>query len=275
MLLEMWTYICNFFAEDFFYIDFAANIVSGVLSFWILSGLFLAVDLTGRPRWVTKYKVQPGKNQPVDHGKLWNALKNVKINQIFLGLPLIAIMCSVRARLNCPYKLEQLPSLVTLLRDLAICIVTQEIGFYYSHRLVHWGPLYKSIHKKHHEWTAPIGLISVYSHPLEYVISNIVPVIAGPMITQAHTLTSSLWVVIATFVTVVHHSGYHLPWLPSSEFHDFHHLKVNCNYGILGILDWLHGTDALFRDSVSYKRDRMFFSLTPASEIYVDSNKHK
>jgi hypothetical protein len=35
-------------------------------------------------------------------------------------------------------------------------------------------------------------------------------------------------------------------FLPSSEFHDFHHLKFNVNYGVLGFLDWFHCTDGMF-----------------------------
>lgn len=38
-------------------------------------------------------------------------------------------------------------------------------------RLLHHPTLYKKIHKKHHEWTAPIGVISVYAHPIEHVVS--------------------------------------------------------------------------------------------------------
>ena len=32
--------------------------------------------------------------------------------------------------------------------------------------------LYKWIHKKHHQWTAPIGLVSIYATPVEYVFGN-------------------------------------------------------------------------------------------------------
>ena len=43
------------------------------------------------------------------------------------------------------------------------------------------------------------------------------------------------------------HSGYHLPLLFSPEFHDYHHLKFNQCFGVIGLLDFLHGTDIKFR----------------------------
>ena len=42
----------------------------------------------------------------------------------------------------------------------------------YLSRLLHHPTLYKKIHKKHHEWTAPIGVISIYAHPIEHVVNT-------------------------------------------------------------------------------------------------------
>lgn len=64
-----------------------------------------------------------------------------------------------------------LPSGWQIFRDIVISILCEEIGFYYSHRLkfglklnnvniifrlFHHPKIYKYIHKKHHEWTAPV-----------------------------------------------------------------------------------------------------------------------
>lgn len=37
-------------------------------------------------------------------------------------------------------------------------------------RLFHHPFFYKRIHKIHHEWTAPIGVVSLYAHPVEHVV---------------------------------------------------------------------------------------------------------
>ena len=93
-------------------------------------------------------------------------------------------------------------------------------------RLCHHRLLYKYIHKTHHEWTAPVGIVSVYCHPLEHVVVNLMPVCAGPVLMGSHLSVVLLWYSLAILNTTVSHCGYHLPFLPSPEGHDFHHLKL-------------------------------------------------
>ena len=42
------------------------------------------------------------------------------------------------------------------------------------------------------------------------------------------------------------------------------------NFGVLGILDRLHGTDEAFKKTAAYKRHRIMFSFTPANQLYSD-----
>ena len=117
--------------------------------------------------------------------------------------------------------------------------------------------------------------IATYCHPLEHVVANLLPPIVGIMITNAHVATSWLWFTIVISITLNDHSGYHLPFLPSPELHDFHHLKFNQCYGSLGILDYLHGTDTLFRSSPEFKRHLVSRTLEPVRKLFPDSFKQK
>lgn len=120
---------------------------------------------------------------------------------------------------------RSLPTFPKVMLDLVICLLCQEIGFYYSHRLLHSKMLYKRLHKLHHEYQAPYGLTAIYCHPIEHILSNILPVVAAFPVLKCHVSTALLWFTIVLTTTINDHSGYHLPFLHSAELHDYHHLK--------------------------------------------------
>ena len=70
---------------------------------------------------------------------------------------------------------------------------------------------------------------------------------SGPFLVGSHLMTTWVWFSTALVSTIISHSGYHLPLLPSPQYHDYHHLKYNQCYGVLGLLDYIHGTDKIFR----------------------------
>ncbi|KAG1670634.1 Fatty acid hydroxylase domain-containing protein 2 [Nymphon striatum] len=170
-------------------------------------------------------------------------------------------------------KPEDLPSFPWVLIELVVCVLAEEVVFYYSHRMLHHPRIYKYIHKKHHEWVAPIAITSLYAHPVEHILSNLLPPFVGPFLLGSHVATTWLWYTIAALSTLNAHSGFHFPFFPSPEAHDYHHLKFNQNYGVLGILDRLHGTDVNFRNSPIYDRHIMLLSLVPLKQLYPDKEK--
>ena len=155
----------------------------------------------------------------------WKAIRTVLVNQFIIGIPAQFINYLTMQQRGCTYLPEDLPTFKQIMFELAIFGVVEEIGFYYSHRMVHLPFFYKHIHKKHHEWTAPIGIVSIYAHPFEHFFSNLTPVALGMLLMRSHLATFFIWIALALGVTIVHHSGYHLPFLTSPEFHDYHHLK--------------------------------------------------
>jgi len=77
-------------------------------------------------------------------------------------------------------KMErELPSLFTAIWHFAFFVLTTEVAFYYSHRLLHHPYLYKWIHKKHHTWISPVAISAAYCHPIEHVFSNVLPIALG------------------------------------------------------------------------------------------------
>lgn len=130
------------------------------------------------------------------------------------------------------------------------------------------------MHKRHHEWTAPIAITAVYCHPVEHVLSNLVPPLLGVLLLGSHPATAWLWFSVALLSSLNAHSGFHLPFFPSPEAHDYHHLRFNNNYGVLGVLDRLHGTDRQFRQTDAYRRHLLLLSLAPLVAAAPPRGKH-
>ena len=78
---------------------------------------------------------------------------------------------------------------------------------------MHYGPLYKHIHKIHHTYSAPFGLAAEYAHPLEVLILGI-GTISPPLLYCAlsggnlHIFTVYAFIVLRLFQAVDAHSGY-------------------------------------------------------------------
>ena len=100
------------------------------------------------------------------------------------------------------------------------------------------------IHKLHHTFKSPAALTAKYAHPVEHLVSNIAPVMLGPLLFNAHPLVQGLWISYGMVQTTVVHSGYNLSaWLPQSHAHDWHHeVTVECFGTELGLMDYLCGT---------------------------------
>ena len=63
----------------------------------------------------------------------------------------------------------------------------------------HYGYFYAHIHKIHHEFKAPIGMASEYAHPIEMVVSNMIPIAIGPAVCSSHVFVTWIWFSIALF----------------------------------------------------------------------------
>jgi sterol desaturase/sphingolipid hydroxylase (fatty acid hydroxylase superfamily) len=137
--------------------------------------------------------------------------------------------------------------------------VVDDTLFYWAHRGLHeskW--LYRNVHKKHHEFHFSIGLGTEYAHPLEDLLSNVLPPFAGPFLLGSHITVCICFFAIKLWQSIDAHSGFRMPFpmtpwniLPGMDCvgaHDFHHSHNTGNYGgFFMFWDWLCGTDLTYK----------------------------
>jgi len=222
-----------------------------------LCTVFTIYDLNPENHALSRYKIQETKNTPVKYDDILVCILQALINQCFVTLPSIAFSYFLFLYRGSNLDYTTFPSLSRFILDLASFLIVEEILFYHFHRLMHTSFFYSRIHKRHHQFTAPISLSALYSHPIEHALINLLPVLSGPILMASHIWTTWIWVVLVMTNAILVHSGYHLPFLISTRLHDFHHAQFNSNFGVLGVLDYLYGTDVDFRKSKEYEKDKI------------------
>ena len=216
--------------------------------------------------------------EPEKRAAFWRLLRR-SLGVVALNLAFLPVMLSVPYLLHADHlgafslRGADLPTLPLLLLQLAFCTACEDIVFYAVHRALHDSRIYAPVHKLHHEWTAPIVLASEHAHVLEFVVSNGLPVLAGPLLLRSHTLTYAIFVVTRVATSVDNHCGYAFPWSPcrllpfgtTAESHDFHHARgIDAAFASqFALFDVLCGTLGSFP---SWRRARTAATLARVSE---------
>jgi len=135
------------------------------------------------------------------------------------------------------------PPLYKIAYQIAIFFVLEDTWHYWSHRLMHESSfLYRTVHKIHHQYSAPFGLAAEYASPIEVMMLGLgtvgSPILYCAVTKDLHILTVYLWIMCRLFQAIDAHSGYEFPWslhhfVPfwaGAEHHDVHHEKFVGNY---------------------------------------------
>lgn len=117
--------------------------------FWLVNIMFLLIDWYQWPAFILKYKIQDDQvvgflgrevlsnipNVQAEHRKILKACTRVVYNQIFVSLPLTVVLYQLMKWRGCSFGAE-LPTFQWVAWEIFVFIWVEEIGFYYSHRLV-------------------------------------------------------------------------------------------------------------------------------------------
>jgi len=173
----------------------------------------------------------------------------------FIGYPVFNYFGS--AKVNLP-----VPSFFTFFWQIPVMFIVNDALFYWAHRALHHPSIYKHVHKQHHRFKQPIGIAAEFAHPIEALLANEIPTIAGCLLLGAHPLVFWTYLALRMWETIDSHSGFKFPWSPwnlvpgamgGAEFHDYHHSVNIGNYGMLRFWDWVMGTDLKYNQSKQNK----------------------
>lgn len=138
--------------------------------------------------------------------------------------------------------------------SLIVYLFLHDSWFYWTHRAMHWPPIYKRVHAVHHASREPTAWAAMSFHPWESVTGAIL-VPALVLLIPIHSIVLLLVLLVMTIMGVTNHMGWELfprwlvrgtagRWLITASHHQRHHEKHLCNFGLyFRVWDRLCGTD--------------------------------
>jgi sterol desaturase/sphingolipid hydroxylase (fatty acid hydroxylase superfamily) len=212
-------------------------------------GFVLAYGVFARTLWQRRIQQLPVSSRQAAREFLCSLSSCVVFAAIDIGVIVASVAGVMRVRV-----LDPSPGVLELAGSVVGLLMLHDAYFYWSHRFMHWEPVYRVVHEMHHRSLNPTPLAAFAFHPLEAVIQyGFVPLVA--LAVPIHVLSLFVFGIVMTALNAYGHSGIELMpagfvrnrlgrVLLTACHHDLHHSAVRYNYGFYSSLwDRLMGTN--------------------------------
>lgn len=131
----------------------------------------------------------------------------------------------------------------------------REAHFYFIHRLIHWKPLFRAVHKIHHYNFNPGPWSGMAMHPVEHILY--LSVVLIHFIVPSNPVHFFYNAQLTALTPAGGHHGFEGPLfkglVPSGDyFHYLHHKHVTCNFGTT-IIPWDRWLGVYYNGEGEYK----------------------
>lgn len=230
---------------------FYASFTAELLRYMVAAGGTFVVFYVWRNRRLRALKIQTA----------YPGAKDIR-REVFYSLSSLAVFAGIgvltlvfyRIGWTHPYRDIGLHGRYYFCFSVVALILTHDAWFYWTHRLMHWKPIFRHVHRVHHLSRNPTPWAAFAFHPLEALIqAGIFPIMVLMM--PLHPLAVLIWLLYMTGMNVLGHCGFELlprgftrhrlfRWHNTSTHHDMHHRFLRCNYGLYyNLWDRLLGTN--------------------------------
>merc|ERR1711884_234208 len=123
----LWDKLLAVTGEDPFTLEVWGSLIVTNAVFWGVGSIYSYFDVTSTPKFLRKYKIQPGTNEPVDSKKFKLLVQTVFINTFIFGPPFFTLghkLWGWRGRQD--YKV--LPEFHTVVLEFLFFLIVEEIA---------------------------------------------------------------------------------------------------------------------------------------------------
>ena len=132
-------------------------------------------------------------------------------------------------------------SYLRFIGELILLILIHDCYFYFTHRLLHWGPLYKYVHSVHHQSANPSAFAALSFHPIEAFVQILIVLLVS-FIPGIQMQSILVFRDITFLINIYGHCGYEVcpknllgsvgKVLVTGVMHNHHHMLARDNYGL-------------------------------------------